>query len=170
MNSALTSSQYPANEVDGRKGITTVSPEPILHPYQASNGRIIELVSVIEWMKHQESTVYRVNSYLDHAKVTAQDRMDLCKWGCDLVDACNINRKVATIGITYFDRFLGSQNSRSIDVCLADQREFQLAFIVSEICVMVASFEISWNRTHLQMCAFRQVDLHHPRHKVSRRY
>jgi hypothetical protein len=88
-------------------------------------------MAVIETMKYQESTSYRALPYFDSAVVTEQDRSALCQWGLSFVDACNVDRKICSIAISYFDRFLSSRSSNIVPLCLADQGDFQLAFIVS---------------------------------------
>jgi hypothetical protein len=112
-----------------------VSPSPSFcdQSNQATEGRISQVMSVIGAMCHQESTVYRPSNYLDRegTGVTEQDRRDMCEWGYNLADACNIDRSSATVAITYLDRFLSYNRSAAVDLCLANQREFQLAFIVS---------------------------------------
>lgn len=131
MDAVSTSSEC----VHHRKRAKTVSPDrsPAFcrTSYRGYEGRVIHVVSVICAMKHQERTVYKQSHYLENVGVTALDRMDLCKWGFGIVDACNIDRKVATIAITYFDRFLSCRRSSAVDMCLAERRELQLAFIVS---------------------------------------
>jgi hypothetical protein len=89
-------------------------------------------MSVIHTMKHQEqSTVYKPLPYLENAAVSAQDRQKLYHWGTTVLDACEVDRHLATVAITFFDGFLGHRDLRSVEVCLASEREFQLAYIVS---------------------------------------
>jgi hypothetical protein len=97
----------------------------------ATKGNIIQTMSAMQVMKHQESTTYRTLPYLECAAVTAQDRSALCQWGMSCVDACNIDRKICSIAIGYFDRFMSSRGSKVALTCLSDQRDFQLAFVVS---------------------------------------
>jgi hypothetical protein len=89
------------------------------------------LLSVIHEMKQQECTAYRPSHYLVGRTVTADDRKKLCQWVYSLADVCRVNRNTATVAITYFDRYLSCRGTKSakILVCLADLREFQLAFI-----------------------------------------
>ena len=89
------------------------------------------VVSVIREMVSLESTVYKPSHYLEGTAVTAHDRKKLCQWGYSLADACKVDRNIATIAITYFDRFLSCRGLRSVEVSLRREREFQLAFVVS---------------------------------------
>jgi hypothetical protein len=92
------------------------------------------MIHVIQAMKRQESTAYRTSPYLQNVVVTEKDRHDLCQWGFDIMDACQecqVDRRIATVAISYFDRFLSCRDLRSVEICLAGRREFQLAFIVS---------------------------------------
>ena len=124
-----------SNDNIQHKRCKAISQSPTPTPPQSahrSEGRILHITSVIQVMKQQESTVqYRPCRYLDNSTgTTARDRRDLCQWGFDVVDACGNDRRIATIAITYFDRFMSCQRSRAVGVCLADKREFQLAFVV----------------------------------------
>jgi len=62
----------------------------------------------------------------------------MCSWSYDIVDACSIDREIACIGMSYFDRFMGtyttSSNQRAKSALLS-RREFQLAFIA---CLILA--------------------------------
>ena len=92
-----------------------------------------DIMSVIRVMTNQESTVYKPSYYLRGTAVTAHDRKELCQWGYSMADVCNVDRNIATVAITYFDRYLSCRGRglRSVEICLAGEREFQLAFIVS---------------------------------------
>ena len=89
------------------------------------------IMSVIQGMKNQESTAYKPSHYLEGTVVTAHDRKLLCLWAYRTADVCKVDRNIATIAIAYCDRFLSCRGLRSVEICLASQREFQLAFIVS---------------------------------------
>jgi hypothetical protein len=93
--------------------------------------RIADIISIIEVMKHQESTVYRPFHYLDSTTLTSEDRASVCEWGFSLVEACDVDRNIAVVGIQHFDRFLSCRGLRVVEICLSREREFQLAFIVS---------------------------------------
>ncbi|KAL7476197.1 hypothetical protein ACHAW6_002075 [Cyclotella cf. meneghiniana] len=86
-------------------------------------------------MKRQETISYRPSHYLDWANVTQHDRKEMCQWGFNIVDACGVERSLAVVAITYFDRFLSCRGVRVVEVCLASQREFQLAFIT---CLVIS--------------------------------
>lgn len=107
--------------------------EPTEHRWQqlCSTYKLAENISIIQAMMRQESTRYKPHHYLEDTAVTEQDRSRLCTWGYDITTACGMNPKVAAITIGYFDRFMSNRNTRTVEACLADQREFQLAFIVS---------------------------------------
>jgi len=88
--------------------------------------------------------------------VTSTDRRSMCSWSYDIVDACSIDREIACIGMSYFDRFMctaattntttttttscnitsssPSSSSRAKNA-LTSRREFQLAFIT---CLIIA--------------------------------
>ena len=93
--------------------------------------RIVDITSIIEAMKHQECTVYRPSHHLDQMTLSPEDRVCVCKWGFELVEACDVDRNIAIVGIQYFDRFLSYRGLRVVEICLSREREFQLAFIVS---------------------------------------
>ena len=86
---------------------------------------------VVQAMKTQESTNYKPSHYLEGVNVTTQDRMELCQWGYNVMDVCKVDRNIATVAISYFDRYLSCRGLRSVETCLANEREFQLAFVVS---------------------------------------
>jgi hypothetical protein len=90
-----------------------------------------DVISIIRTMQHQENTVYRPCDYLAGTYISPQDRMDVCQWGFQISDAVEVDRSIAVIAITYFDRFLSRRGLRAVEVCLRRKREFQLAFIVS---------------------------------------
>ena len=100
---------------------------------QASTGQdnMYYIISVLQAMKNQESTVYKPSPYLKGTAVTEHDRKKLCVWGYTMADKCKVDRNIATVAINYFDRFLSCHGYRSVEVCLAGVREFQLAFDVS---------------------------------------
>eukprot|EP00804_Cyclotella_cryptica_P005512 CCRYP_003039-RA/>CCRYP_003039-RA protein AED:0.09 eAED:-0.01 QI:0/1/0/1/1/1/2/0/310 len=88
-------------------------------------------------MKQQETTHYRASNYLSQnaANATVNDRRALCIWGFDIMRICRIDRSIAVIGISFFDRFLSHYESRVVQCCLHRRREFQLAFIS---CLMIS--------------------------------
>jgi hypothetical protein len=90
-----------------------------------------DVISIIRTMQHQENTVYRPCDYLAGTYISPQDRMDVCQWGFQISDEVEVDRSIAVIAITYFDRFLSRRGLRAVEVCLLRKREFQLAFIVS---------------------------------------
>jgi hypothetical protein len=93
--------------------------------------QITDKISIIRTMQLQESTTYRPSHYLDHTEVTAEDRKKLCQWGFHILDASKLDRHIVVIAIGYFDRFMSSRGLRVVEACLRNQREFQLAFVVS---------------------------------------
>lgn len=125
-----------------------------------ASDQIADKISVIQVMIVKESTTYKPHHYLEHTSVVADDRSHLCQWGFDMMDACKVNRNVATIAIGYFDRFLSRRGSRVVEACLANQREFQLAFIT---CLVIAlkgreGMEVTPTFVALTMCQ----DMYHP--------
>ena len=107
---------------------TEPSPKESCSPYQ-----VAEKIFVIQTMKLQESSFYMASHYLRQTAVTAEERAGLCQWGFDIVDACQINRNNAVIAIGYFDRYLSNRGVGCVEACLSNQRDFQLAFIVSDV-------------------------------------
>jgi hypothetical protein len=99
-----------------------------------------DVISIIRTMQHQENTIYRPCDYLSGTYISPQDRMDVCQWGFQISDAVGVDRSIAVIAITYFDRFLSCQGLRVVEVCLRRKREFQLAFIVSKTTCFFCSF------------------------------
>ena len=76
----------------------------------------------------------------------------MCSWSYDIVDACSIDREIAVIGMTYFDRFMSlvtssstssasdtttnnSNNMSSSSPYIQSRRSFQLAYIT---CLIIA--------------------------------
>ena len=107
---------------------TEPSPKESCSPY-----KVAEKISIIQTMMVQESSTYMASHYLHRAAVTAEERAWLCQWGFDILDACEINRTIAVIAIGYFDRYLSNRGLECVEVCLSNQRDFQLAFIVSDM-------------------------------------
>jgi hypothetical protein len=119
------------NEDRPDKRLKTVSSSTFSSQKCQQLHRIADITSIIEAMKHQESTVYRPSHYLDQMTLTSEDRASVCEWGFSLVEACDVDRNIAVVGIQYFDRFLSYRGLRVVEICLSREREFQLAFIVS---------------------------------------
>lgn len=111
-----------------------------------SSGKMEDMVSGIQVMKVQEATTYKTMHYLDRTAVTEDDRERLCQWGFDVLGVCKVNHSIAVIAIGYFDRFLSIRGLRVVELCLADQRELQLAFLVSSIL-----------QSHLASCVMRPL-------------
>lgn len=95
-------------------------------------------------MRTQEQTEYKCSTnYFSSAKSrrrkpvisTPQDRSTLMKWAYEILDACNIERSVAGIAISYFDRFMCTTSRRAKNA-LASKHEFQLVFISCLILAM----------------------------------
>ena len=115
-----------------------VAPSSSAQPsLQEENGSIdykmVDMISKVRVMQLKESTTYRPSAYLNQTAVTAEDRRDLCQWGFDILNVCRVNRCIAVIAIGYFDRFLSHRGLRVVEACLDNQREFQLAFVVSSL-------------------------------------
>jgi hypothetical protein len=114
---------------------------PDIHQREtAGRSNIIHIMSIIRTMKHQESTAYKPLPYLaDDVGVTHKDREALVQWGFGILDACKVDRHFAIVAVSFFDRFLSCRGLRSVEACLARQREFQLAYVVSssdQLCQM----------------------------------
>jgi len=103
------------------------------------------LIDQLHFMQTQESSLYQItHDYL--ASTTAKiavsplDRRTMCSWSYDIVDACSIDREVAIIGISYFDRFMATSSapgprSAAATSALQSRRQFQLSFIA---CLIIA--------------------------------
>ena len=85
----------------------------------------------VQAMITKELSYYKPTRYLEGVNVTAQDRSEVCQWGYSIVDVCKVDRNTTTAAISYFDRYLSCRGLRSVEICLAFQSEFQLAFVVS---------------------------------------
>ncbi|KAL3772359.1 hypothetical protein ACHAW5_010361 [Stephanodiscus triporus] len=93
------------------------------------------------FMQEQESSHYRgTGNYLStlhlhgKANVTPDDRRTMISWSFAIVDVCSIDREMACIGASYFDRFMSTSAVGAADAMLS-RRSFQLAFIT---CLVVA--------------------------------
>jgi hypothetical protein len=115
----------------------------------SASENIIDIVSIIKTMKRQESMVYKTLPYLENIDVlgsehlenpdvSANDRKKLCP-----INASNTDRHLATVAITYFDRFLSRRGLRSVEACLTNEREFQLAYVVSWWPDLARMFHVS---------------------------
>jgi len=110
------------------------------------------LIDQLHFMQEQETTHYQITeNYLAISPwstiVTSTDRRTMCSWSYDIVDACSIDREIACIGMSYFDRFMCTATSSSCSTssssssssraknALTSRREFQLAFIA---CLILA--------------------------------
>ena len=128
---SLSSAVHQTNKDRPDKRLKTVSSSTFSSQKCQQLHRIVDITSIIEAMKHQECTVYRPSHYLDQMTLSPEDRVCVCKWGFELVEACDVDRNIAIVGIQYFDRFLSCRGLRVVEICLSREREFQLAFIVS---------------------------------------
>lgn len=121
--------------------------------------QIADILSVIEVMKVQQATTYKSFHYLEQTKVSAEDRKALCQWGFDIMDACKLNHDVAIIAIGYFDRFLSKRGLPVVEACLDNQREFQLAFVVSPHHEMLVFLSLDPNAYHASTFSCDFIDL-----------
>ena len=133
-----------------------LSPTTTIAQLSSSSSSNPYLIEQLHHMLHQESTPhYQISSdYLTnpYATVTSSDRRTMATWSYDIVDACSIEREVACIAMTYFDRFIdtatttaplssattnsnSNNNKHRAKACLTSRREFQLAFIT---CLIIA--------------------------------
>lgn len=102
-------------------------------PHHLSNSNLIDQLRT---MQHQEQTHYKCgvdylnlpSPFLGAAGVTIEEREAMCRWAYEIVDACQVDRAIACIGITYFDRFMCTSSMRAKSA-LISRREFQMAFI-----------------------------------------
>lgn len=97
------------------------------------------LLDHLLFMQEQESSHYRVTGdYLStlhgKANVTPDDRRTMISWSFNIVDVCSIDREMACIGASYFDRFMSTSAVGAADA-MRSRRSFQLAFIT---CLVIA--------------------------------
>jgi len=76
------------------------------------------LIDQLSHLSNQEKDeLYQCTDYLQllslindksisSSMVTSADRRTMCNWSYDIVDACQIDREVAVIGMNYFDRYM----------------------------------------------------------------
>jgi hypothetical protein len=120
------------------------------HPTPASSTNNPYLIDQIHAMQRQESTSYKVstdylNTPIHEAASTAPsptldnlvnptDRETLCSWAYNIIDACELERQIAVIAMTYLDRFMASKSHRA-QFALLNRRQFQLAFVT---CLIIS--------------------------------
>ncbi len=119
---------------------------------------LLLLVDQLQAMQHKEQTDYKIPAdylFLSCSKshhrrprqqlsirqdvditplVTFQDRRVMCQWGYDIVDACQIDRKIVCVAISYFDRFLCTNSLQAMEALLS-RRTFQLCFVA---CLVIS--------------------------------
>lgn len=102
------------------------------------------LIDHLHFMQEQEETYYpstSSSSSLHPSSASAsfsEDRRTMISWSYDIVDACSIDREMATIGMSYFDRFLLTSPGISIFSYHnhnTSRRKFQLAYLT---CLVIA--------------------------------
>lgn len=100
------------------------------------------LLDHLKFMQTQEKQYQVQGDYLlsSHCIVTTTDRRTMCDWSYTVVDACNIEREMACIGISYFDRFMSTASiigggSKVATEALHSRRTFQLVYIA---CLVIA--------------------------------
>ena len=96
-------------------------------------------------MQEQEETYYPSTSSSSSlhppsasASSFTEDRRTMISWSYDIVDACSIDREMAIIGMSYFDRFLLTSPGISIFSYHnhnTSRRKFQLAYLT---CLVIA--------------------------------
>ena len=81
---------------------------------------------------------------ISSSMVTSADRRTMCNWSYDIVDACQIDREVAVIGMNYFDRYMSlsttaadtaSSSSTLSSTAPTTRKSFQLTYIT---CLIIA--------------------------------
>ena len=158
--------EYPAPK---RSKVTSTSSSvtsSLQHNPCVPSSKMEDMISGIQVMKVQESTTYRTMHYLNQTVVTEEDRELLCQWGFNVSDACKVNHSIAVIAIGYFDRFLSKRGLRVVEVCLEDQREFQLAFLVSSFSPAVVLLPLLCTLSYLMCCILSRISLDMPCHRI----
>ena len=110
----------------------------IIKPRFFISYELAEKISRLQVMKQQESTTYKPIRYLEQTAITSDDRRAMCQWGYKMVkNGLKKDRVLAQIAIRYFDRFMSKRGSGIVEMCLASQGYFQLAFLVSSWYLIV---------------------------------
>ena len=109
-----------------------------------NNNNNIYLIDHLHFMQEQEENFYHPSSC---PASFPEDRRIMASWSYDIVDACSIDRELACIGMSYFDRFICTPVGRSTIIintttttssCKNNgsrRRKFQLAFLT---CLVIA--------------------------------
>lgn len=108
-----------------------------------------QLLAELLAMLKQEQTAYAPSGdYLSPSSLRGEnfsgaptpspdDRRLLCLWSYDIIDLCELDRSVACIAFSYFDRFMSS-DSRRAQFALVSRHEFQLAFCAALVIALKA--------------------------------
>eukprot|EP01082_Thalassiosira_pseudonana_P015116 g13575.t1 g13575 contig82:33939-35021(-) len=108
-----------------------------------------QLLAELLAMLKQEQTAYAPSGdYLSPSSLRGEnfsgaptpspdDRRLLCLWSYDIIDLCELDRSVACIAFSYFDRFMSS-DSRRARFALVSRHEFQLAFCAALVIALKA--------------------------------
>ena len=105
-----------------------------------NNNNNIYLIDHLHFMQEQEENFYHPSSC---PASFPEDRRIMASWSYDIVDACSIDRELACIGMSYFDRFICTPVGRSTIITASSscknngsrRRKFQLAFLT---CLVIA--------------------------------
>jgi len=86
----------------------TIDPYLIDQLSNLSNQEKDELYQSTDYLQllHSSSINDKSTTNISSCMVTSADRRTMCNWSYDIVDACQIDREVAVIGMNYFDRYM----------------------------------------------------------------
>ena len=84
----------------------TIDPYLIDQLSHLSNQEKDELYQCTDYLQLLHSSSIYDKSISSSCMVTSADRRTMCNWSYDIVDACQIDREVAVIGMNYFDRYM----------------------------------------------------------------
>jgi hypothetical protein len=95
------------------------------------------LVDQIHMMRNKELAMHIVKDYLDEAYVaiSSRERMTMIKWTHQVANQFGLDSQVAIVAINYLDRYLSNANSKSVQVALSSQFNFQLCAVA---CLIIA--------------------------------
>ncbi|KAL7545210.1 hypothetical protein ACHAWF_008557 [Thalassiosira exigua] len=100
------------------------------------------LLDHLRHMVEQESSHYQISeshcALPASSTVTPADRRTMISWAYDIADACSVDREVACVAASHFDRLLRSEPSSPSCLAvraLSSRRDYQLAFVA---CLVVS--------------------------------
>jgi len=109
----------------------TIDPYLIDQLSHLSNQEKDELYQCTDYLQLLHSSSINDKS-ISSSMVTSADRRTMCNWSYDIVDACQIDREVAVIGMNYFDRYMSLSTTAA--AAAASRRQHCSSAISSTSC------------------------------------